>query len=73
MRLIKPDISYIYFEDFLNQLNLIYFLHMFIFVTYQELWIHELMGRIIGYDHSLGRKDLLKFVYYFMILFLIYL
>jgi hypothetical protein len=28
------------------------------------------MSRIMGYDHSLGRKDILKFIYYFMILFL---
>jgi hypothetical protein len=25
MRLTKQDVSYIYFEEFLNQLNLIYF------------------------------------------------
>jgi hypothetical protein len=29
------------------------------------------MGRIIGYDHSLGQKNILKFVYYFMIYFYI--
>jgi hypothetical protein len=28
------------------------------------------MGRIMGYDHSLGWKDILKFVYCFMMLFL---
>jgi hypothetical protein len=72
MRLTKQDLSYIYFEEFLNQLNLIYF-HMFIFVTNQELWVREQMSHIISYDHSLGRKDILKFIYYFMILFLIYL
>jgi hypothetical protein len=27
------------------------------------------MSCIIGYDHSLDRKDILKSVYYFMILF----
>jgi hypothetical protein len=46
---------------------------MFIFVTDQELWIRELMGCIMGYDYSLGQKDILKFLYYFMILFFIYL
>jgi hypothetical protein len=28
------------------------------------------MDRIMGYDHSLGRKEILKFIYCFMILFL---
>jgi hypothetical protein len=37
---------------------------MFIFITDQELWVRKLMGRIIGYDHSLDRKDILKLVYY---------
>jgi hypothetical protein len=63
-RLTKQDLNYIYFEKKLNQLNLIYFLHMFIFITDQELWVRKLMGRIIGYDHSLDRKDILKLVYY---------
>jgi hypothetical protein len=72
-RLRKQDINYIYFKEILNQLNLIYFVYMFIFVTDQELWVCKLMSRIISYDHSFGRKDLLKFVYYYMILFLIYL
>jgi hypothetical protein len=36
-RFIKQDLSYIYFEEFLYQLNLIYFLHIFIFVIDQEL------------------------------------
>jgi hypothetical protein len=31
------------------------------------------MSRIMGYDYSLGRKDILKLVYYFMIIFLLYL
>jgi hypothetical protein len=43
---------------------------MFIFVTNEELWARELMDRIMGCDHSLGRKDIIKFVYCFMILFL---
>jgi hypothetical protein len=43
---------------------------MFIFATDQELWTHKLMNRIMDCDHSLCGKDILKFVYYFMILFL---
>jgi hypothetical protein len=72
-RLTKQDLSYIYFKEFLNQLNLIYFLHMYTFVTDQELWVHKLMGRIMCYNHSLGQNDIFKFIYYFMILFLIHL
>jgi hypothetical protein len=26
------------------------------------------MGHIMDYDHSLGQKDILKFIYYFIIL-----
>jgi hypothetical protein len=47
-------------------------MHMFIFVTDQELWVRELMDHIMYYDHSLSQKYILKYVYYFMILFLIY-
>jgi hypothetical protein len=43
---------------------------MFIFVTDQELCARELMDRIMCYDHSLGQKDILKFIYYFIIIFL---
>jgi hypothetical protein len=49
------------------------FSHMLIFVTNQKLEICELMCRIMSYNHSLGLNDILKFVYYFMIIFLIYL
>jgi hypothetical protein len=38
---------------------------MFIFTTNQDLWSHELMSC----DHSLGQKDMLKFILLFMILF----
>jgi hypothetical protein len=31
---------------------------------------HQLMCRIMSYDHSVDRKDIIKFIYYFMILFL---
>jgi hypothetical protein len=46
---------------------------MFIFITDQELWVHELMSHIMGYNNYLNRKDIHKFIYYFMILFLIYI
>jgi hypothetical protein len=42
---------------------------MFILTIDLELWAYELMNRIMGYDHSLGQKDILKFIYCFMILF----
>jgi hypothetical protein len=44
---------------------------MFVFVTDQKLWTHELMDCIMGYEHFLNRKDILKFIYYFTIIFLI--
>jgi hypothetical protein len=44
---------------------------MFILVINQELWTRELIDRIMSYDYFLGRKDILEFVYCFMILFLI--
>jgi hypothetical protein len=44
---------------------------MFIFTTDQELCTRELIDRIMGYDHSLCWKDIIKFVYYFMIIFFI--
>jgi hypothetical protein len=43
---------------------------MFIFAIDQELSVHGLLDRIMGCDHSFGQKDILKYVYYFMILFL---
>jgi hypothetical protein len=43
---------------------------MFIFAADQELWARELIGRIMGYNHSLGQKDIFKFIYSFMISFL---
>jgi hypothetical protein len=62
MRLTKQDLSYICFKEFLNQLNLIYF-----YICLYLLCVRELMS------HILGRKDILKFIYYLMIIFLIYL
>jgi hypothetical protein len=46
---------------------------MFIFITNQELCVRELMIRVMGYDYSLDQNNIFKFVYYFMIIFLIYL
>jgi hypothetical protein len=43
---------------------------MFIFAIYLELWTGELINRIVDYDQSLGQKELIKFIYYFMIIFL---
>jgi hypothetical protein len=42
---------------------------MFIFITDQELWTYELMDYIMNCDHS-GQKDIFKFIYYFIIIFL---
>jgi hypothetical protein len=38
---------------------------MFIFTINQDLWTHELMDHIIGCEHSLGRKDMVKFILLF--------
>jgi hypothetical protein len=46
------------------------YLNIFIFATDQELEACEVMERIMGYNQSLGRKDTLKFIYYFMTMFL---
>jgi hypothetical protein len=48
-------------KEFLNNFHVLY-LNMFIFTTDKGLWIRELMSRIIGCDHSLGQKNILKFV-----------
>jgi hypothetical protein len=48
-------------------------LHIFIFTTDQELRARELMSHIMDCAHSLGRKDILKFVYCFIILFFKYI
>jgi hypothetical protein len=46
-------------------------LDMFLFITDQELWARELTNHIMGCGNSLSQNDILKFVYYFMIIFLI--
>jgi hypothetical protein len=38
---------------------------MFIFTIDQDLWARELMSHIMSYDHSLERKDILKFILLF--------
>jgi hypothetical protein len=38
---------------------------MFIFTIDQDLWTCKLMNRIMSCDHSLGRKDILKFILLF--------
>jgi hypothetical protein len=38
---------------------------MIIFTINQNLWTHELMDRIMSCDHSLDRKDILKFILLF--------
>jgi hypothetical protein len=38
---------------------------MFIFKTDQELWARELISRIISCDHSLRRKDIIRFILLF--------
>jgi hypothetical protein len=40
-------------------------LHMFIFITDQELLTDELMSRIMSCDHSLCRNDILRFILLF--------
>jgi hypothetical protein len=57
-------------KEFLDQLNLLYICICLYFTTDQELWACKLMDRIMDCDHSLGRKEVLKFIYCFMILFL---
>jgi hypothetical protein len=38
---------------------------MFIFTIDQDLWACKLMSRIMSYDHSWGRKDILTFILLF--------
>jgi hypothetical protein len=37
-------------------------LNIFIFTINQDLSTHKLMDRIMSYDQSLGRKDMVKFI-----------
>jgi hypothetical protein len=55
-------------KEFLDHLNLIYIWICLYFIIDQELWAHKLMYHIIDCGHSLGK--VIKFVYYFMIIFL---
>ncbi len=38
---------------------------MFIFAMDQDLWACELMSHIMSGNHSLGRKDIFKFILLF--------
>jgi hypothetical protein len=57
-------------KEFLDQLNLLY-IFGYIY-TYNRLRVMSMQVNELHYGlrHSLQRKDILKFVYYFMILFL---
>jgi hypothetical protein len=57
-------------KEFLDELNLLYIWIYLYFVTDQELWTSKLMDSIMGCDHSLSWKEVIKFVYCLMILFL---
>jgi hypothetical protein len=46
---------------------------MFILTTEQELWVHELMYRIMGCDYSLGLKEFLDQLNLLYILICLYL
>jgi hypothetical protein len=62
---------YLGLKEFLDQFNLLYIWICSYFAIDQQLWARKLIDRIMGYDHSLGWKEVFKFIYYFMILFLI--
>jgi hypothetical protein len=73
MRWIKLDPTCTCFAKKINQLNLLY-IYMFLYLQPDKSYeSHELMCHIIVCNHSLGQNDTLKFIYYSMILFLIYL
>jgi hypothetical protein len=72
MRWAKLDLTYICFEEFLNQFNLPY-ICIYLYLQYNKSYeSRELMSRIVDYDHYLSWNDILKFIYCPMILFLIY-
>jgi hypothetical protein len=58
-------------KKFVDQLNLLDIWICLYFTIDQMLWAHKLMNRIMGCNHSLGQKKVPKFIYCFMILFLI--
>jgi hypothetical protein len=60
----KLDLTYICFEEFLNQLNLLY-IYICLYLQHDKNYgSHELIDNIMSYDHSIGRNDILKFIYY---------
>jgi hypothetical protein len=53
--------------NFLNQLNLFY-IYICLYLQQDKIYrLCEQMCHIMGYDHSLGQNDILKFIYYSMI------
>jgi hypothetical protein len=56
-------------KEFLDQHNLLCIWICLYFTTYQELWTRMLIDHIMGCDHSLDQKEILKFIYCFIILF----
>jgi hypothetical protein len=70
MKWTKQEPTCINFKVFLDQFNLLYIWICLYFVIDEELWTHKLMDRIMSCNHSLDRKEILKFVYYFMNIFL---
>jgi hypothetical protein len=54
MRWTKLDLTCIYFEEFLNQLNLLY-ICIYLYLQHDKSYeSHELMSCILEYDHSLA-------------------
>jgi hypothetical protein len=73
MRWAKLDLTYIYFEEFLNQFNVPY-ICTYLYLQHDKSYEpRELMSYIMDHDHSLDWNNIFKFVYCSMILFLIYL
>jgi hypothetical protein len=55
----KTRSTCIYFKEFLKQLHLLLYLHMFILATDQELWTRELIYCVMSCDHYLSLKEFL--------------
>jgi hypothetical protein len=56
------------FEEFLNQLNFLYIcIYMLMFTIDQVLWTHEIMDRIMSYDHSQSGKYIVKLILLFYV------
>jgi hypothetical protein len=57
-------------KEFLDQFNLLYISICLYFAIDQKLWARKLIERVMYCDHSLARKKILKFIFYFIVLFL---